>query len=308
MNRLRQAFLLLLVLLVASSAVRSVIADTGPKPATALGIDVNFYTGPIRADEWQRIRQAGQSFVIAQAWGGRSRNEFAESQLAGARAAGLRTGAYVLLNYDDKVCPTFAKPVRDFGGSCGGDPIAQAEPGGRWQVRQGLAALGREAASVAFLAIDVEWFRAENPPSDPASLQRRRQTILDAIDEVVAWRKRPVVYTRNGPRHWFEITGCSSPSASPDCGPLYAVVRHPLRPVPLWDVEIGAAELDGFQPHGAWTSRIGRQYGIDENPFGLPPDRTFDLNVFDMGIFATPAHQSTGNLSRKRHRDRERHQ
>ena len=136
MNRLRQAFLLILAPLVASSAVRSVTADAGEKPATALGIDVNFYTGPIRADEWQRIRQAGQSFVIAQAWGGRSRNEFAESQLAGARAAGLRTGAYVLLNYDDKVCPTFDKPVRDIGGGCFGDSIAQTEPGGRWQVRQ----------------------------------------------------------------------------------------------------------------------------------------------------------------------------
>src|SRR5262249_11518461 len=152
-DRFPQAFLLILVLLVASSSIRSVTADAGAQPATALGIDVNFYTGPIRADEWQRIRQAGQSFVIAQASGGRSRNGLAESQLAGARAAGLRTGAYVLLNYDDRVCPTFEKPVRDAGGSCLGDPIAQAEPGGRWQVRQGLAALGSEAASVAFVAI-----------------------------------------------------------------------------------------------------------------------------------------------------------
>ncbi|HKF69599.1 MAG TPA: hypothetical protein VKB36_23805 [Vicinamibacterales bacterium] len=289
-DRFRLAFLLILALLVASSSARSVTAEAGAQPATALGIDVNFYTGPIRADEWQRLRQAGQSFAIAQAWGGRSRNEFAESQLAGARTAGLRTGAYVLLNYDDKVCPTFDKPVRDFGGGCFGDPIAQVEPGGRWQVRQGVAALGRELASVAFVAIDVEWFLAADPPSDREALQRRRQTILDAIDEVVAWRKRPVVYTRNGPRHWFEITGCSNALPSPDCGPLYAVVRHPLRPVPLWDVEIGPAELDGFQPHGAWTSRIGRQYGIGENPFGLPPDRTYDLNVFDLRIFSTPSH------------------
>lgn len=253
-----------------------------------LGIDVNFYTGPIDATVWQRLRQAGQSFVIAQAWGGRSRNEFAESQLAGARAAGLRTGAYVLLNYDDKVCPTFDKPLRDVYGSCFGDQIPQMEPGGRWQVRQGLSALGSELGNVAFVAIDVEWFVAGDPPSDREAQQRRRQTILDAIDEVVAWRKRPVVYTRNGPRHWLEITGCSDIALSPDCNPLYAVVRHPLRPVPLWDVEIGAAELDGFRPHGAWTSRVGRQYGIDENPFGLP-EKTFDLNVFDIGIFSTPA-------------------
>jgi len=285
-DRFHPAFLLILALLVVSSSTRSVIADTSAGPVTALGIDVNFYTGPIAADQWRRIQRAGQSFVIAQAWGGRSRNEFAESQLAGARAAGMYTAAYVLLNYDDMVCPTFDKPVRDASGKCLGDPIAQAEPGGRWQVRQGLAALGGQLANMSFVAIDIEWFLGGTPPSDPESQQRRRLTILEAIEEVVAWGKRPVVYTRNGPRHWFEITGCSNAAPSLDCDVLYSSVHHPLRPVSLWDVEIGPAELDGFQPHGPWTSRIGRQYGIDENPFGLPGDKTFDLNVFDVGIFS----------------------
>jgi hypothetical protein len=284
---LRQAFLLILA--IASSSARSVTAANGATPATALGIDVNFYTGPVAADQWRRIQRAGQRFVIAQAWGGRSRNEFAESQLSGARAAGMYTAAYVLLNYDDMVCPTFDKPVRDASGKCLGDPIAQVEPGGRWQVRQGLAALGSQLANMSFVAIDIEWFLGDTPPSDPESKQRRRQTIVEAIDEVTARGKRVVVYTRNGPRHWFEITGCSNTAPSPDCDVLYGVVHHPLRPVSLWDVELGAAELDGFQPHGPWTSRIGRQYGIDENPFGLPTDRTFDLNVFDLRIFSTPA-------------------
>jgi hypothetical protein len=289
-DRRRQVFLPILALLIASCFARSVAADPPAKPATVLGIDVNFYTGPIAADEWQRIRRAGQSFVIAQAWGGRSRNEFAESQLAGARAAGLNTGAYVLLNYDDMVCATFDRPVRNTGGRCLGDPIAQPEPGGRWQVRQGLAALGSQLANVWFVAIDIEWFLGDAPPPDPESQQRRRRTIIEAIDEVTAWGKRPVVYTRNGPRHWFEITGCSNTAPSLDCDVLYGVIHHPLRPVTLWDVEIGSADLDGFQPHGPWTSRIGRQYGIDENPFGLPTDKTFDLNVFDLGIFSPPSH------------------
>jgi hypothetical protein len=286
--RFRPAFLRILALLVVSSSTRSVTADTAARPVTALGIDVTFYTGPIAADQWRRIQRAGQSFVIAQAWGGRSRNEFAESQLSGARAAGMYTAAYVLLNYDDLVCPTFDKPVRDAAGKCLGDPIAQAEPGGRWQVRQGLAALGGQLANMSFVAIDIEWFLGGTPPSDPESQQRRRLTILEAIEEVVASGKRPVVYTRNGPRHWFEITGCSNAAPSLDCDVLYSSVHHPLRPVSLWDVEIGPAELDGFQPHGPWTSRIGRQYGIDENPFGLPGDKTFDLNVFDAGIFSPP--------------------
>jgi hypothetical protein len=200
----------------------------------------------------------------------------------------MRTAAYILLNYDDKVCPTFAQPVRDDGGSCLGDSIVQGQPGGRWQVRQGLAALGDEFANVAFVAIDVEWFVTGRPPSDPEAQQRRRQTILDAIDEVSVWRKRPIIYTRYGQRHWPDITGCWTYPASPDCDSLYAVVRHPLRPVPLWDVEIGDPVLHGFQPYGPWTSRIGRQYLLDEPLFGLPEGRAVDLNVFDAGLFSTP--------------------
>jgi hypothetical protein len=294
-DRFRQVLLPFLVLLIASSLVWPVAADTVGPPTTALGVDVGFYTGSISTDVWQRARQFGQSFVIAQAWGGRSRNEFAQAQLAGARSAGMRTAAYILLNYDDKVCPTFAQPVRDEGGSCLGDPIAQDQAGGRWQVRQGLAALDNEVANVAFVAIDVEWFMAGRPPSDPEAQQRRRQTILDAIDEVAVWRKRPIIYTRYGLRHWPDITGCWNISPSLECDSLYAVVRHPLRPVPLWDVEIGDPKLGGFEPYGAWTSRIGRQYLLDEPLFGLPEGRAVDLNVFDAGIFSTPP---TNQLSR----------
>src|SRR4029077_4691591 len=105
----------------AASASPPAAADKIPRQTIALGVDVGFYTGPISEDAWHRMRQAGQSFVIAQAWGGRSRNELAESQLAGARSVGMHTAAYVLLNYDDKVCPTFAQPVREFGGKCRGD-------------------------------------------------------------------------------------------------------------------------------------------------------------------------------------------
>ena len=284
----RRVLPFLALIIAASTASPPAIAETVPGRAIALGIDMGFYTGPIPADAWQRMRQAGQSFVIAQAWGGRSRNEVAESQLAGARSVGMHTAAYVLLNYDDRVCPTFAQPVREFGGRCLGDPVPQAELGGRWQVRQGIAALGSEFASVSFIAIDVEWFLARDPLPGAKARQRRRQTILDAIDEVTAWGKQPVIYTRNGPRHWFDITGCSATTTSPDCDDIYAVVRHPLRPVPLWDVEIGEPELDRFEPHGPWTSRIGRQYHVDDPEFALPDWAGVDLNVFDLAAFSTP--------------------
>ena len=111
-------------------------ASSGQQKA-ALGVDVDFYTGPISRDVWRQMKQAGIRFVVAQAWGGRSRNEFAVSQLRAARSIGeMKEAAYVLLNYDDKVCPSFSQPVREPSGKCSGDPVTQTEPGGRWQVRE----------------------------------------------------------------------------------------------------------------------------------------------------------------------------
>ena len=151
---------------------------------TALGIDVDFYTGPITREVWLQLKAANQKFAVAQAWGGRSRNEFASAQLAGARMiAGMKTGAYVLLNFDDRVCRTFSRPVRNGNGTCAGPLVAQPRPGARWQVRQGLAALGAELEYIAFVAIDVEWFLPSGPPRSENAQARRRQYILDAIDE-----------------------------------------------------------------------------------------------------------------------------
>jgi hypothetical protein len=262
---------------------------TASPRATALGVDIDFYTGPISREVWLQMRDSGQTFAIVQAWGGRSRNEFAVSQLSGARRiAGMKTAAYLLLNYDNKVCPTFAKPVRSSGGKCLGTPVAQKQAGARWQVQQALAALGPELAHVAFIAIDVEWFLSAPPASDRPALARRREAILSAIDEIRARKKMPIIYTRNARRHWTEITGCAMNSPDRGCMNLYGVINDPSNPVPLWDVQTGEPSLDDFQPHGAWVQRIGRQYKLDANLFGLPAGRTVDLNVFDPSLFGAP--------------------
>jgi hypothetical protein len=133
---------------------------------TALGIDVDFYTGAITREVWLQLKAANQEFTIAQAWGGRSRNEFATAQLAGARMiAGMKTGAYVLLNFDNRVCRTFSKPIRNASGTCAGPPVVQPRPGARWQVQQGLAALGSELAHVAFISMSNGFF----PPIRPGT-------------------------------------------------------------------------------------------------------------------------------------------
>ena len=254
---------------------------------TALGIDVDFYTGPITREVWLQLKAANQEFAIAQAWGGRSRNEFAAAQLAGARMiAGMKTGAYVLLNFDDRVCPTFSKPIRNDSGTCAGPPVAQPRPGARWQVQQGIAALGSELAHIGFIAIDVEWFLSPDPPRDANAQARRRQYVLDAIDEVRKGRKLPVIYTRNADGHWKDITGCDMTSSAAGCRILYRTINDAKQPIPLWDVENGSPDLTGFHPYSGWTKRAGRQYRLDTNSFGLPPSRTVDLNVFDLSLFS----------------------
>jgi hypothetical protein len=257
---------------------------------TGLGVDVDFYTGPISNIVWRHLKATNRKFVIAQSWGGRSRNEFASSQLAGARSAGMKTAAYVLLNYDNLVCPTFAHPVRDERGTCSGALIPQEQAGGRWQVGQGLAALGAELDGVSFVAIDVEWFASPAPSQEAPEQARRAEYILDAINELKTRNKKPVIYTRNATGHWSDITGCGIRRQSTVCAALFRAIDDPAVPVALWDVQSGTSELDEFRPHGAWTRRLGRQYRLDANVFGLPAGRTLDLNVFDLSLFsAQPA-------------------
>jgi hypothetical protein len=254
---------------------------------TAMGVDLDFYTGAIARDVWLRMKDAGQTFAIVQAWGGRSRNEFAVSQLSGARNIGeMATAAYILLNYDDKVCRTFARPVRDRRGKCAGDPVPHKKHSGRWQVRQGIAAVGSEFKNLAFVAIDVEWFLSAAPSSSAAAQARRRQYILDALDEVKASKKQPVIYTRNAKLHWHDITGCEPVSSERQCEALSNVINDPVMPIALWDVEKGTPELHNFRPYAAWTERAGRQYQLDVNLFGLAPGRTIDLNVFHVSLLS----------------------
>jgi len=199
----------------------------------------------------------------------------------------MKTAAYVLLNYDNLVCPTFDHPVRDQHGLCAGTQIPQEQPGGRWQVRQGLAALGAEFREAAFVAIDVEWFASPSPSLEVAEQIRRAEYILEAIDELKARHKKTVIYTRNASGHWSDITGCGAGSKLPVCVALSKAIRDPASPVALWDVQTGNPELDRFRPLGVWTRRLGRQYRLDANAFGLPAGRTVDLNVFDLSLFSS---------------------
>jgi len=90
----------------------------------------------------------------------------------------------------------------------------------------------------------------------------------------------------NAQRHWRDITGCDLTSADADCKALYKLINAPKRSIPLWDVDKGEPDLDGFLPHSAWMTRAARQYKLDTTGFGLPPSKTVDLNVFDVSLFS----------------------
>jgi Glycosyl hydrolases family 25 len=50
---------------------------------------------------WQSDKASGQWFAIVGAWGGQTANQYAYTQLAGARANGLKTAAYCVLNFNN---------------------------------------------------------------------------------------------------------------------------------------------------------------------------------------------------------------
>jgi GH25 family lysozyme M1 (1,4-beta-N-acetylmuramidase) len=139
------------------------------------GVDISEYSGEVPVDSWQRLKVEGWDFAIVGAWGGRGKNDFAESQLSAARQAGLKTAAYALLNFD------------------------RTDESGSYQIDQALMAIGAEKSYLAFLAIDVE--RAWPVKVDAT------QRITEAIERVKSAGLRPIIYTSRGA--WQSITGNS---------------------------------------------------------------------------------------------------
>jgi hypothetical protein len=143
--------------------------------APTRGIDISFYTGEIERSTWEKIKQEGFEFVIVQAWGGQTKNNYAERQLRGAREVGMKTAAYCLLNFYRK------------------------DQSGEWQVKQALDAIGAEKNYIAFMAIDVEL--QKKWPITVGPIQR----IREAVEAVKKAGLRAVIYTSKSA--WQLITG-----------------------------------------------------------------------------------------------------
>lgn len=220
----------------------------------ARGIDISASAGQPAAHHFENIRRQGYRFVIVGGWGGVNPNPHAGVQLARARAAGLLTAGYCYLN--------FASPLDGAG-----------------QVREALAAFGPEAATLGFLAIDVET-SARNQlapglrldPPDTVAQQVAVARIAEAVEEVRRAGLRAIIYTKKS--DWQRLTGDTSR----------------FKDLPLWNPRTMGGDAmqqpDLASPDhafGGWTRRTGKQYELDTTLLAAPIP--VDLNVFDLSAF-----------------------
>jgi Glycosyl hydrolases family 25 len=285
----------------ASGPTRAIHGFVGRVPNT---LDTSRYTGPISAAVWSKAKQAGVSKVIVQAWGGGTPNPMAESQLLGAIDDGLKTGAYILLNYFSK------------------DSAA-------YQIGKAIDAIGTGLAELKFIVLDVEaccgeftsWksftaYKANDAIMDPAMHIQKVTTpgmsgtvapVWNDIggstsDGTVQWQDTGkivisqadrvarisaavsllqtynlphgvVIYTDGPKGNWQTITGNCGNASINNCSALISL--------PLWDVAYkvfyggdglqhcgdGVAGLLPFTPYtsSTWQARSGNQY--DWGPF-----------------------------------------
>jgi len=219
------------------------------------GIDISPSAGEPTSQDFASIRQQGYQFVIVAGWGGVNPNSHAQVQLGRARSAGLLTAGYCYLNFASSL-------------------------NGSGQVREALNAFGTEAASLGFLAIDVETSAGNQlPPGlhwatpDSAAQQQAIARIGEAIQQVQQAGLRAVIYTKM--RDWQQVTGDT----------------QQFKSVPLWNPRtLGGDDLNQpaltnpDQAFGGWACRIGKQYQLDttlNNPRIL-----VDLDVFDLSAFS----------------------
>jgi hypothetical protein len=231
-----------------------------PLPEQFLAFDVSRPFGVRRTGfdrtSWKQFCEAslamGRRMVVVQARGSRSSNPYADLLLEEARKSGLRTAAYVFLNFN------------------------RSAPSGSDQVRLSVDAMGSEAKQLDFMVVDVEAGAAGN--LTPAERVNR---IGQAVEAVTAAGLRPVIYAKNtGGRRgeWTDLTGNATDFSYL---PLW-VPRYDSQP---------ALEVDGFgrewRSFGGWTVRHGKQFA-DQNstfaPFGLPADD----NVFARTLLNGP--------------------
>jgi len=223
------------------------------------GIDVASYAGPLNASALAQAKESDQvQAVVVAAFQGKHSNQYAEQQLQAARQAGLRTGAYVFLNFAS-------------------NEIAS----GAMQASVALQACGKEASNLSFMAVDVE------PGMKGARSAASRVKMIDAaVQTIKSWGVQPIIYASNA-HVWNNMTGWSNAfSQLPLWTPRYDGNA---------DLKIdGKGE---WQPFGGWNARQGKQYSDQKSIEAKTLQANLgcgsvDLNLFGPALFCKkPAEQ-----------------
>lgn len=213
---------------------------------------------------WEKIKESGVKVAVVQAWGGRTKNPHAETQLLAAHQSGLKIAAYTYLNFREK------------------------EQNGSFQVEQAIEAIGAARPYLAFMAVDVEpAFLGEESPAD------RVERITEAANAIREAGLQPIIYTLR--YDWSIITGNSNKFIN---FPLWISVverrfvaedcqLHCGDGTPNFDDgDLNPVNQDALE--SGWNRPLGKQFDLGSalncggtTLHGVP----VDLNVFDPALF-----------------------
>lgn len=210
------------------------------------GVDVSSYSGSISVSSFSQMISGGYYACIVQAWGGRGKNARAAEQINNASAAGMWTGAYILLNYD------------------------RTDQSAYYQVQQGFNAIGDALYNLSFIAIDAETVPGWAINTDPTA------RIAAAVEAVSVYASQagaswvyPVIYTSN--YMWSTLTRSTT---SLSWVPLWDARYDRV-------ADLFTDNGRAWVPYGGWTYRYGKQYQGTTTLYG----KSVDLNVFDSDLF-----------------------
>jgi GH25 family lysozyme M1 (1,4-beta-N-acetylmuramidase) len=183
------------------------------------GIDISIYQGEVPYAKWAELYSLGQRVACVGSWHGLNGNPYAEGNLERADAAGFSIATYVALNAGD----------------------------GRRAVTEGQNHCGRMWDKVGWVGVDCEIDGITS------------RIITDAVNTVLSYGKRPVIYTA---RWWWKGHFGNS---------------QDFKHLPLWnafydqdpDIDFATAS------YGGWTldKVMGEQYTGSTELAGITVDK-----------------------------------
>jgi hypothetical protein len=240
--------------------------ETGPWSGTRAfhangGID---RLGSTTVAQFQQLKSQGWSYHFAAAWGGRNTWSSARQNLLNANTAGLKVGAYCLLNFDNS-------------STISGAPTDQT---GDWQVDRALGAIGYNFTTgksslgfdLKYMVVDVETFWGT------MTAQQRAQRIAQAIQRIRNLGFFPMIYTRNeGVSTWWNA---------------FLGNATDFGDVPLWNTspelttnvqrdDLRVVKGATYVPFGGWAEPAGKQFLLDTTLNGLG----IDLNTWNRDVW-----------------------